>query len=279
MSELAFLNGEIKPIDETFVPVSDRGYMFGDAVYEFIASYNGKLFCVDEHLDRLENSMAMLSYPPMDRETVKRQLFELFDQSGISRAAVYIQVSRGVAPRDHAYSKNMDVQFLMTVRNVNEIAQEIRDKGIAVITVEDDRWSKCNIKTVQILANVMAKQKAKDSGVFDAVFVSPDGIVREGTSSNFFYFKAGKLFTHPLNNHILPGVTRDVIIDIAGEMNIKTEECFFKREDIYSADEAFLTGTVTEVLGVVNIDGKVIGTGKPGDLTRRLYAGLRKKAE
>ena len=279
MPELAYLNGEIKPIDETSVPVNDRGYMFGDAVYEFIASYNGKLFCMDEHLDRLEHSMSMLSYPPMDRKTLTKQVQHLFDKAGISRAAVYIQISRGVAPRDHAYAQDMKIQFLMTVREVKEIPLEIRDKGISIITVEDDRWSKCDIKTVQILPNAMAKQKAKDSGVFDAVFVSPDGVVREGTSSNFFFVKKGRLFTHPLTNHILPGVTRKVIMDIAENMNIKTEEGFFKQDDIYGADEAFLSGTVTEVLGVINIDGHVIGTGMPGEITRKLYKGLRKKAE
>ncbi len=278
MPELALLNGKIGPIEKTFVPVDDRGYTFGDAVYDFIASYNGKLFCLEEHLDRLEHSMAMLSYPPLDRPTLNRQVKDLFDRAGMPRAAVYLQVSRGVAPRDHTYAKNMKAQFLITVRKLKEIPAEIRDKGIDIITVNDDRWANCHIKTVQILSNAMAKQRAKDAGMFDALFVSSDGVVREGTSSNFFMLKQGKLLTHPLTNHILPGITRKILMELAKEIQIETEETFFSREDIYKAEEAFLTGSVTEVLGIVSIDKNKIGTGKVGNITKKLHQALRLKA-
>jgi D-alanine transaminase len=278
MPELAFLNGKIGPISETFVPVDDRGYTFGDAAYEFIASYNGKLFCLEEHLERLEHSMAMLSFPPLDRAALHRQVQDLFDSAGIARAGIYIQVSRGVAPRDHAYAKDMQVQVLITVRKIKEIPAEIRDKGIDIVTVNDDRWANCHIKTVQILANAMAKQRAKDAGMFDAVFVSSDGVVREGTSANFFMLKQGKLLTHPLTNHILPGITRKIVMELAAEMQIETEETLFSREDAYKTEEAFLTGTVTEVLGIVSIDKYKIGTGRVGDMTKKLLQALRVKA-
>lgn len=278
MPELAFLNGKIGPIADTFVPVDDRGYTFGDAVYEFIASYNGKLFCLEEHLDRLEHSMAYLSYPPLDRPALNRQVQDLFDSAAMPRAAVYLQVSRGVAPRDHVYAKDMQVQCLITVRKLKEIPAEIRDRGIDIVTVNDDRWANCHIKTVQILSNAMAKQRAKDAGMFDALFVSSDGVVREGTSSNFFMLKQGKLLTHPLTNHILPGITRQVVMELAKEIQIDTEEAYFSREDLYKAEEAFLTGTVTEVLGIVSIDQNKIGTGKVGDITKKLLQALRSKA-
>lgn len=279
MPELAFLNGKIGPIAETFVPVDDRGYTFGDAVYEFIPSYNGKLFCLEEHLDRLEHSMAMLSYPPLDRPSLNRQVQDLFARAGIDRAAVYLQVSRGVAPRDHTYTKDMKIQLLITVRKLKEIPEEIRKRGIDLVTVNDDRWANCHIKTVQILSNAMAKQRAKNAGMFDALFVSSDGVVREGTSSNFFMLKKGRLLTHPLTNNILPGITRKIIIEIAKEIHIDTEESFFSKEDVYKAKEAFLTGSVTEVLGIVSIDGNKIGTGRVGEITRKLYQALRVKAE
>jgi D-alanine transaminase len=279
MPELAYLNGKIRPISETFVPIEDRGYQFGDAVYEFIASYNGKLFCLKEHLDRLQYSMERLSFLKMDRGFIERAIYEIFEQAGIARAGIYIQISRGVASRNHAWAKDMKLQFLMTVKNVAEIPSENRKQGIDIITVQDERWSNCDIKTVQILFNAMAKQKAKSLGAFDAIFVSEGGIIREGTSSNFFMVKEGTLFTHPLTKNILPGITRMVIMDLARDLKIKAEEKLLTKSDIFSADEAFLTGTVTEILGIKTIDKKPIGAEKPGKITKKLYRSLRQRAE
>ncbi|MBC8441830.1 MAG: aminotransferase class IV [Deltaproteobacteria bacterium] len=279
MPELAYLNGVIRPINETYVPIEDRGYQFGDAVYEFIASYNGKLFCLQEHLDRLEKSMEGLSFPKVDRKFIQNAIDELFEKAGMARAGLYIQISRGVAPRDHAWAKDIKLQIIMTIKNVIELDSKIRDQGIDIITVQDERWSNCDIKTVQILFNAMAKQKAKDQGAFDAIFISKDGIVREGTSSNFFLVKDGGLITHPLTKNILPGITRMVVMDLARNLGIKAEEKFLSKTDLFSAEEAFLTGTVTEILGIKTIDGVPIGKGKPGEITQKLYRALREKAE
>jgi len=279
MPELAYLNGEIRPISETYVPIEDRGYQFGDAVYEFLASYNGKLFCMKEHLDRLEMSMERLSFPKVDRSFIENAIYDLFEQAGMERAGIYIQISRGVAPRDHAWAKDIELQIIMTIKKVNELDPQIRKKGIDIITVQDERWSNCDIKTVQILFNSMAKQKAKDLGAFDAIFVSKDGIVREGTSSNFFVIKDGRLITHPLTKNILPGITRMVILDLARDLGIKVEEKFLSKTDLFSVEEAFLSGTVTEILGIKTIDGIQIGTGKSGEITQNLYRALRKMAE
>ncbi|MBU8848952.1 MAG: D-amino acid aminotransferase [Desulfobacterales bacterium] len=279
MPELAYLNGKILPIKETYIPVEDRGYQFGDAVYEFIASYNGKMFCMKEHLDRLQYSMEGLSFPKVDRNFIEQAIDELFKKAQITRAALYIQISRGVAPRDHAWAKDIKVQIIMTIKKVDEISSELREDGIDIITVQDERWSNCDIKTVQLLPNAMAKQKAKNQGAFDAIFVSKDGVVREGTSSNFFIVKDGGIITHPLSKNILPGITRMVVMDLARDLGIKTEEKLLLKTDIFSADEAFLTGTVTEILGIKTIDGKQIGTGKSGKITKELYKALRKKAQ
>ncbi len=279
MPELAYLNGVIRPIEETYVPIEDRGYQFGDAVYEFIASYNGKLFCLTEHLDRLQKSMEGLSFPKLDKGFIEAAVHDLFKKAQMQRAGLYIQISRGVAPRDHAWNKDIKLQFLMTIKKVNELDPKIREKGIDIITVQDERWSNCDIKTVQILSNAMAKQKAKDQGAFDAIFVSKDGIVREGTSSNFFYIKDKSVITHPLTKNILPGITRMVVMDLARDLGLKVEEKLFSKTDIFSADEAFLTGTVTEILGIKQIDNVSIGKGETGEITKKLYKALREKAK
>jgi len=279
MAELAYLNGKILPISETYIPVEDRGYQFGDAVYEFIASYNGKMFCMKEHLDRLQHSMEGLLFPKLDPDFIENTIYELFEKAGIARAGVYIQISRGVAPRDHIWAKDIRPQIIMTIKKVKEISSKLREDGIDIITVQDERWSNCDIKTVQLLPNAMAKQKAKNQGAFDAVFVSKDGVVREGTSSNFFIVKDESLITHPLSKNILPGITRMVVMDLARDLGIKVREKFFLKTDIFPADEAFLTGTVTEILGIKTIDKEQIGTGKPGKITRKLYKALREKAE
>ena len=274
MPELAYLNGDIMPIDQAMVPIEDRGYNFGDAVYEFVASYNGHLFCLEPHLERLERSMAALDFPQLPRETVQGAIETLFARAGIARAGIYIQISRGVAPRDHAFPASSDLQFVMTVRPVHEKPRAFREKGAAAITVTDIRWGRCDIKTVQLLPNVLAKQKAVAAGAFDAIFVAETGEVREGTSSNLFMVKDGLLSTHPLTPRILPGITRQVVLELAREAGLTVEERYDDQAFLMAADEVFLTGTVTEVLPITRVDGKPVGDGAVGPISRRLYQDL-----
>jgi D-alanine transaminase len=278
MPELAYLNGELLPIEKACVSIEDRGYQFGDAVYEFIASYEGKLFCLDDHLDRLERSMQGLSMPMIPREDLHMAVMGLFEKAGIARAAIYMQISRGVSPRNHPFPEKAAPQFVMTIRPVEEKPPELRRKGATAITVEDFRWGRCDLKTVQLLPNVLAKQKAEEAGAFDAIFVTQEGVVREATSSNIFIVSGGRLITHPLTPHILPGITRNVVIELAGQLNLPVEEGSFNTKDLFGADEVFLTGTVTEVLPIVTIDGIQIGDGAVGSATSSLYKALRKKA-
>ena len=275
MPELAYLNGEFLPIDKALVPIEDRGYQFGDAVYEFIASYNGRLFYLEEHLDRLDRSLKGLFFPPVSRETILKAVLTLFEKAEIERAGIYIQVSRGVSPRNHAFPDDVHPQIVMTIREVEEKPPELRKNGAAAITVEDFRWGRCDLKTVQLLPNVLAKQKALAAGVFDAIFVSSEGVVREATSSNICIVADGKVITHPLTPQILPGITRMVVIDLCRELDIPVSERFFKTDALYGAEEAFLTGTVTEVLPIVTIDGHRICDGQVGPVTARLYDALR----
>lgn len=277
MPELAYLNGKYMPIEDAVVPIEDRGYQFGDAVYEFIASYKGKLFCLEEHLDRLERSMQALAFPTISRDEIRDAIGELFKRSDFKRAGIYIQISRGVAPRNHAFPQPAPpLQVVMTIRQVSEIPEEYRQNGVSVITLEDFRWDRCDIKTVQLLSNVLAKQKAIEAGAYDAIFVSKTGVVRELTSSNLFIAKSGKLITHPLTQNILAGITRLVILDLCRKMNLAVEERFYKTDELFAAEEAFMTGTTTEVLSIVRVDTKRIGNGQAGPIAGQLSESLRK---
>jgi D-alanine transaminase len=278
MPELAFVNGTFSAINEAFVPIEDRGYQFGDAIYEFLATYSGVVYALEEHLDRLDRSLKILSYPPIDRAKLKRDIAELLKRSGFLRAGIYIQISRGVAPRNHAYPKSAQPQIVMTIREVVDIPESVRKAGIQAITVEDIRWGRCDAKTVQLLPNTMAKQKALDAGAQDAILVGSDGVVREGTSSNLFMAKNGELWTHPLTEKILPGITRLLLLGFCREEAIKVHEEHFQKTSLMAADEVFLSGTVTEVLSIVEIDSHKIGNGKPGPLAQKLQARLRNYA-
>lgn len=275
MPELAYLNGDIMPIDNARVPIDDRGYNFGDAVYEFVASYNGRLFDLEDHLARLERSMAALDFPAMPRAEVRQAVEALFAQAAIDRAGVYIQISRGIAPRDHAFPAAADPQVVMTVRRVHEKPRELREKGAAAITLPDIRWGRCDIKTVQLLPNVLAKQQALAAGAFDAIFIADTGEVREATSSNLFIVKDGALSTHPLTRRILAGITRQVVLELCPAAGLAVEERHDDKAALMAADEVFLTGTITEVLPITRIDGKPIGDGAVGPVSQRLYHDLR----
>ena len=278
MPDLAYLNGEIMPVEDAMVPIEDRGYQFGDGVYEYIATYDGRFFMLEAHLDRLERSMSELNYAPIDRDEIRAAIEDLNQQAGYPRAGIYIQITRGVTPRNHSFDATLSHQVVMTIRALNESPKEVLAKGIKAITIPDMRWGRCDIKTVQLLANSLAKQKALDSGCDDAIFVSEHGIVREGTSSNVFMVSGKKLMTHPLTENILAGITRMAIIQLCKKAGLDVNITLFNTEALYNADEVFLTGTVTEVLPVVRIDGNVIGKGKPGSISRKLYKLLRARA-
>jgi len=277
MPELAYVNGAFLPIEKALVPVEDRGYQFGDAVYEYIASYDGRPYFLEAHLERLKRSLNELSFPKISIDAIRETVVALFRKAALPRAGVYIQISRGVAPRNHAFPDSVQPQVVMTVREVKELEPELRRTGATAITVKDFRWGRCDIKTVQILANVLAKQQALESGAYDAVFVSEDGIVREATSSNVFAVVDGTLVTHPLTANILPGITRAVVLECAAELKLAAAERFYSVAELYGAEEVFLTGTTTEVLPLVRIDGKSIADGAAGAMTRRLAEALHRK--
>ncbi|RKY61921.1 MAG: amino acid aminotransferase [Candidatus Latescibacterota bacterium] len=271
MPEIAFLNGEFMPIEEAKVPVDDRGYQFGDGVYEVIESYKGRLWALERHLNRLRRSLSEIGISGITVDEIRERILEIHKKSGISRALVYVQVTRGVAPRRHAWMEvSLKPTLLITVREFEPVPEDLREKGIRTITLPEMRWGRRDIKSINLLPNVLAAQRAWEAGAYEAIFVD-NGYITEGAHNNIFAVRDGRLFTPQEGPHILSGITRGLVIEMAKEEGIPVEEGPLSYEALLEADEVFLTGTGVEVLGVVSVDGRRIGSGEVGPMTRRLY--------
>ena len=276
MSRIAYVNGRFVAKTDAFVHIEDRGYQFADAVYEVWALFGGKLSDPEGHFARLERSLGELRIPmPMSRKALTVVLKETVRRNRVSEGLVYLQVSRGVAPRDHAFpAADTPPAIVITVSRVDREASEARArKGVAVVTTPENRWGRCDIKTVGLLPNAMAKQKAREVGAVEAWFVDDLGLVTEGASSNAWIVdRDGALRTRDTNANILRGVTRLSLLDVARQAGLKVEERPFTPQEALDAQEAFITGAGTLVLPVVLMDGKPIGSGKPGPVAARLRA-------
>ena len=276
MSRIAYVNGRFVAKTDAVVHIEDRGYQFADAVYEVWALFGGKLSDPEGHFARLERSLGELRIPmPMSRKALTVVLKETVRRNRVSEGLVYLQVSRGVAPRDHAFpAADTPPAIVITVSRVDREASEARArKGVAVVTTPENRWGRCDIKTVGLLPNAMAKQKAREVGAVEAWFVDDLGLVTEGASSNAWIVdRDGALRTRDTNANILRGVTRLSLLDVARQAGLKVEERPFTPQEALDAQEAFITGAGTLVLPVVLMDGKPIGSGKPGPVAARLRA-------
>ena len=274
MGRIAYVNGRFVPKGEAMVHIEDRGYQFADAVYEVWALFDGKLADPQGHFARLERSLSELSIPmPMSQKALTLVLKEAVRRNRIREGLVYLQVSRGVARRDHVFPpEGTPPSVVITVSRVDREASEARAaKGVAVITTPENRWGRCDIKTVGLLPNALAKQKAKEAGAVEAWFVDELGLVTEGGSSNAWIVdEDGVLRTRDTNCNILRGVTRLTLIDVIREAGLKVEERPFTAQEAQNAREAFITGAGTLVLPVVKVDGKPVGDGVPGPVAARL---------
>jgi len=272
MPDIAFINGRFLPWDEATISIDDRGFQFGDAVYEVIRTYRGSPFELIAHLARLDRSARELSLrQPYTSLQWTRWIQQGLSLAGYQDAKIYIQLTRGVAPREHSFPSDILPTVVMTIRKFHALAPDVRRAGVSACTREDLRWGRCDIKSVNLLANVLAREEAKKAGVFEAILVR-DGLVMEGALSNVMAVHDGLVITAPEGPRILSGVTRTVVLELAKKDDIAIEERFMPVDFLYRADEVFLTGTTLEVLGVVQIDGKTIGTGQPGPLTKMLAA-------
>ncbi len=272
MSRVAYVNGLYRPHADASVHVEDRGYQFADGVYEVIAVWKGLPVDLDLHLRRLSRGLADLSIvAPMSDAALKTVLRATLRKNRIRNGILYLQVSRGVAPRNHLFPKNVAPSLVVTARPGLGPSAKAIDEGISVIALPDIRWRRRDIKAVALLPNVMAKQKAAEAGAFEAWMTEPDGTVSEAGSSNAWIVdKDGRLVTRPLGTSILAGVTRHVILDLARAAGMEIDERPFSLEEARTAREAFITSTTTFVLPVVEVDGTVIGNGAPGTVARTL---------
>jgi D-alanine transaminase len=267
---VAFVNGAFMPPAEAKVSVEDRGFQFGDGIYEVLRTYKGSPFALEAHLARLERSATALDLTqPYSSTEWTRHILEGIERAAYPEAKIYLQITRGVAPRDHAYPTEVAPTVVMTVSEFHSLARSAQVAGVEAMTTEDIRWGRCDIKSVNLLANVLARQQAKRTHVFETILVKA-GLVTEGAVSNVMVVREGAVVTAPEGPRILSGVTRAVVLDLALNEGLPIQERFVSQADLYEADEVFLTGTTVEVLGVVRVDGKIIGDGRPGPITQRL---------
>jgi len=277
--DVAFINGAFMPLAEAKVSIEDRGFQFGDGVYEVARTYGGRPFALDTHLARLDRSAKALDLTqPYSSVEWTDHVLEGIRLAAYPEAKIYIQVTRGVAPRDHAYSAEATPTVVMTVREFHVLDRSIQAAGVEAMTVEDIRWGRCDIKSVNLLANVLARQQVKQARVFEAILVRA-GLVTEGAVSNVMIIQRGAVVTAPEGPRILSGVTRAMVLNLALREGLPVQERFVSQADLYDAEEVFLTGTTVEVLAVVRIDGKVIGNGRPGPITQRLAARFTKQVD
>lgn len=276
---LANWNGTIMPISEVKVSVLDRAFLFGDAIYEVIRVYNGQPFLFNEHIQRLARNIKKLALDS-SAESLAERVLQTLDASEVLDGVIYIQVTRGVAPRTHRYpSPATRPNELIYVAHFHDSYAPLRERGAEVICLPDTRWKRCDIKSVNLLANCMAAQTAYEAGCPDALFYDETGHLIEGTRTSLFAVRDGSVLTAPLGDHILPGITRKLVMELAEECDVKMSEETLHRDSLADIDELFLTGTTSEMLPVVKVDGVNIGTGTVGPVTQKLYAAYRARLE
>jgi D-alanine transaminase len=272
MSRIAYVNGRYVNIQSPAIQIEDRGYQFADGVYEVAKVVDGRFCDLERHLDRLERSLASLGIPmPMTRRALTQVMEETWRRNRLSTATVYVQVSRGVAPRNHAWRRDLRPSLVVTVRPARFPSRSELEDGITVISLPDERWAHCEIKSISLLPNVLARQKAAAAGAREAWLVDEEGFVTEGSSSNAYIVdKDGRLVTRPLGPEILGGVTRAVLLELARREGIEVVERPFTIGEAQSAREALMTSTTSLVLPVTEIDGRPVANGRPGSVSMRL---------
>ncbi len=271
MHPLGLVDGKFVDLQENVVQMEDRGYQFGDGVYEVTKVYNGQCFALKAHMDRLYRSLREVRIPATYTvDELVRFHKMLIKESDISDGGIYLQITRGVAPRAHNFPENVVPRLTMSIRPSGTNNATLWQTGAKIISLPDERWLRCDIKSLNLLGNILGKQRAQETGCYEAVLVR-DGLVTEGTSSNFFVVKNGVLWTHPATNLILKGITRTIIIDkLAQSLDLPIVEKAFDVTFMKNADEAFLSGTTTEIMPITIIDSRPVSNGIVGEFTRRV---------
>jgi len=272
--ELAMVDDRIVPIDEAMINAHDRGVYFGDGVYEVLRCCGGRLFELERHLARLQNSLREMDMlDKVDIGVIKSRIIQAVEQAEIADAIIYFHITRGSAVRTHNYDDNFKPGFFLTVRPGP--SQSVDQPAAGAITHPDWRWKRCDIKSLNLLANVMAKHTAVKAGAYEAILVDQDGLITEATSSSVLIVRAGVLQTAPLSANILPGITRGLLLEWAGDVGLATLEKSFTVAEAFEADELILTGTGTEVMAVTQLDNQPVADSRPGPYTIQLQKKLK----
>ena len=272
MSRVAYVNGMYVPQRDAAVHIEDRGYQFADGVYEVIAVHAGRLVDLEPHLDRLGRSLGALRIDwPMSRSALRLIIAETARRNRVDAGIAYLQITRGTAPRAHAFPPGAVPSVVVTARNLPAPSEAKRVHGVGVVTMPDLRWGRCDIKSVSLLANVLARQDAAEAGAYEAWLVDRDGNVTEGSASNAWIVDVGgTLCTRDLGTAILAGVTRAALLEACAAAGVTVAERAFTVTELAAAREALLTSTTSHVLPVVVVDGRAVGDGKPGHVFRQL---------
>ena len=267
----AFLNGEYMPLEECKISPLDRGFIFGDGIYELLPVYNNRPFYLQQHLTRLERSISEIRIDnPYTRKEWESIVQSLIQQSSQEDLAIYIQVTRGIAARDHVFPADTRATVFAMANPLMPVPSEQLKNGVALITSEDIRWQRCDIKVISLLANILSKQDAMQASAVEAIMVR-DKHALEGAASNLFLVRDNEVFTHPKDNLILPGITRDFILELLEQLKIKYTEQAIPKDWLYSSDELWITSSTKEILSATKIDGQVVGNGVPGELWKKVY--------
>ncbi len=272
--QLAMIQDKILPMEELEPVYLDRGVFFGDGVYEVLRSYNGKIFAFEEHLQRFARSLNAVQIVGIDIDQIRARVQRAFDAAGFLNAKIYFHITRGCGPREHVGCADLKPNFFLIVTELHENAEE-KDKGIVVSTHPDWRWKRCDIKSLNLLANVLARMDAAKKGCAEAILVDEAGFITEGSASAFFAIFGGTLQTSPLTANILPSVTRNFTLKAAQNVGLKVAEKSLTPKQSSQADELFIAVTTKDIVPVVKFDDKIIGDGKPGKYTKLLIQKFR----
>ena len=277
MNDLIWINGEIMPMSDARIGVEDRGYQFADGVYEVIRLYGGRPFTLEPHLDRLMQSARGIELSvPLEKPALVAQIRKLVAKSGVADGMVYLQLTRGVAPRNHLFPGDAKPVLLFYARPLPPPQLPGEGEGAKLIAVNDERWKRCWIKSIALLPNVLAKNQAVAAGADEAVFID-GGVVTECSASNLFAVIGSKLVTHPVGSKVLPGITRAVLLDCAAALGIEVDERGFLEEEAVRASELFITSTTREVSWVARWNDRYIGQARCGPVTLALHKELRRR--
>jgi D-alanine transaminase len=278
MTDLIWLNGETIPMADARLGVEDRGFQFADGVYEVIRLYGGKPFTLAEHLDRLRKSAAGIQLAmPLTPEALAAEIRKFIPRTGTGDGMIYLQLTRGVCPRNHLFPETCKPTLLFYARALPPVPAAGTAEGAKLWSVVDERWKRCWVKSIALLPNVLAKNAAVAAGADEAAFVE-DGVVTECSASNLFAVVGGRVVTHPVGPKVLPGITRAVLLDIASELGIGVDERPLREDEARRADEVFITSTTREISWVSTWNGQPVGTARGcGPVTRRLHEALQRR--